>query len=169
MRLFLAALCFSSLLPAQLDPDYGQGWLPEFNLAAKRTLLLAEATPAEKYAWRPAPGVRSTGEVFMHLAVANVTLLQQAGVEFDFPLPLPKGDPVKLITRKEDILLWLKTSFDLVRTHYAKAERQKKVQFLGRPALVDGVLVRLVVHAHEHYGQSIAYARMNGVKPPWVE
>ncbi len=31
-------------------------------------MALATAVPADKYAWRPAPGVRSFGEVFMHIA-----------------------------------------------------------------------------------------------------
>jgi hypothetical protein len=44
-----------------------------------------------------------------------------------------------------------------------------KLKFLGQDATSDGVLLRLLVHIHEHYGQSIAYARMSGVKPPWAE
>jgi hypothetical protein len=27
--------------------------------------------------------------------------------------------------------------------------------------------MRILVHMHEHLGQSIAYARMNGITPPW--
>jgi uncharacterized damage-inducible protein DinB len=27
--------------------------------------------------------------------------------------------------------------------------------------------LRIIVHANEHMGQLIAYARMSGVKPPW--
>ncbi len=167
MRLFLAALCFSSLLPAQLDPDYGQGWLPEFNLAAKRTLLLGEATPAEKYAWRPAPGVRSTSEVLMHVVETNFWLLGQAGAPQPLPLPVPKAGAEKGVTRKEDAIVWLKASFDAVRKSYSTADRQKKVKFFNRDATAEGVFLRVLVHNHEHMGQLIGYARMSGVKPPW--
>ena len=54
-------------------------------------VALADAIPAGKYSWRPAPGVRTVSEVFM----------------------------------------------------------------------------RVIVHANEHMGQMIAYARTMGVAPPW--
>jgi uncharacterized damage-inducible protein DinB len=34
-------------------------------------------------------------------------------------------------------------------------------------ATVDGMYLRIIVHANEHMGQLIAYARMTGVVPPW--
>jgi len=73
------ALLIAMAAVAQNDgPGAGQGWLPEFNHSSRQILALAEATPAEKFAWRPAPGVRSVSEVYMHIAVANFFLLQQA-------------------------------------------------------------------------------------------
>jgi uncharacterized damage-inducible protein DinB len=35
------------------------------------------------------------------------------------------------------------------------------------PATVDGMYMRIIVHANEHMGQLIAYARMAGITPPW--
>jgi len=32
---------------------------------------------------------------------------------------------------------------------------------------VDGIYLRIIVHANEHTGQLIAYARMTGVVTPW--
>ena len=58
--LFLPALFFPSAARAQHIPaGVGEGWLPEFNHAASQILALAEATPADKFTWRPRPGVRS--------------------------------------------------------------------------------------------------------------
>ena len=73
-----ALLLFAVPVFAQA-PDYGQGWLPEFNHASKQILALAEATPLEKFSWRPTAGVRSTSAVYMHIVKGNYMLLTQAG------------------------------------------------------------------------------------------
>jgi uncharacterized damage-inducible protein DinB len=152
---------------AQAPPrELGQGWLPEFTLASRQLLQLAEATPAEKYSWRPAPEVRSIGEVYVHLAIGNFWLLQQAGVNSPELATAPK-DPEKTITQKADVLQWLRKSIDAVKNAYQSADRQKEVVFFGQKATVEGVFLRILVHNHEHMGQSIAYARMTGIAPPW--
>jgi uncharacterized damage-inducible protein DinB len=149
--------------PAEL----GQGWLPEFNLAARQITELAEATPAEKFSWRPAPGVRSTSEVYMHIALGNYFLLGQAGVKVPVDLSKLPKDPEKSISAKTEVIKFLRESLDAVRASYPTADRAKKVTFFGRDATADGVFLRLLVHNHEHMGQAIAYARMSGVVPPW--
>ena len=149
-----------------IPPELGQGWLPEFTLTSRQLLQLAEATPAEKFAWRPAPGVRSISEVYMHIAAGNLFLLEQAGVKAPDLPKLPK-DPEKTVTAKADVIQWLRTSQDAVKSAYQTADRQKHVQFFGKDALADGVFLRILVHNNEHMGQSIAYARMNGIVPPW--
>ena len=148
-------------------PELGQGWIPELTLTSRQLLQLAEATPAEKFAWRPAPGVRSISEVYMHLAAGNFWLLEQAGVTAPAgTVKMPK-DPEKSVTSKADVIQWLRSSLDAVRKGYESAERQKKVQFLGKETTSEMVFLRILVHNNEHMGQSIAYARMNGVAPPW--
>src|SRR5215467_13850145 len=73
--------CLLLALSQTIPPGIGQGWLPEFNHAARQNLALAEAIPAEKFAWRPVPGVRSVSEVYMHIAIGNYFLLGQAGIK----------------------------------------------------------------------------------------
>jgi uncharacterized damage-inducible protein DinB len=148
-------------------PELGQGWLPEFNMAARQVLSLAEAMPAEKFAWRPAPGVRSVGEVYVHIAVSNLWFLTQAGVPVD--MSKVPSDSEKSITSKPDVIKWLKSSIDAVRENYPKVDRQKKLRFLNKDTTADSVLLRLLVHTNEHMGQSVAYARMCGVVPPWSQ
>ena len=73
------ALALASPVTAQPPARAGQGWLGEFEHASRQLLQLAEAIPAEKFAWRPAPGVRSISELYMHVAIGNYLLLGLAG------------------------------------------------------------------------------------------
>jgi uncharacterized damage-inducible protein DinB len=148
-------------------PELGQGWIPELTLTSRQLLQLAEATPAEKFAWRPAPGVRSISEVYMHLAAGNFWLLEHAGVTPPADAAKMPNDPEKSVTSKADVIQWLRSSLDAVRKGYENADRQKKVQFFGKETTSEQVFLRILIHNNEHMGQSIAYARMNGVVPPW--
>jgi len=56
-----------------------QGYDGEWRHVSQQLVAPAEATPAEKFAWRPAPGVRSTREVYLHIARANFYLLRVTG------------------------------------------------------------------------------------------
>ena len=147
--------------------ELGQGWLPELTLTSRHILELAEATPAAKFSWRPAPGVRSISEVYVHMAIGNLSLMNRAGVTTPFDMTTVPKDPEKAITAKADVIQWLKKSFDAINAAYPKADREKKVQLFGRETTADAVFLRILLHANEHMGQSIAYARMNGVVPPW--
>ena len=75
----------------------------------------------------------------------------------------------KKVTAKAEVIQWLKGSQDLVRASYPKADMQKKIKFLGKDTTIEAVYLRCVIHSNEHMGQSIAYARMNGIVPPWSE
>ena len=152
-----------------VPPELGQGYLPELALASRQVLQLAEAVPAGKFGWRPAPGVRSISEVYMHLALGNYFLLERAGVNSGFDMAKLGKDPEKSITDKAEVIRLLRTSLDAVASAYKTADRQKKVQFFNRDAVADGVFLRILLHNNEHMGQSIAYARMNGVVPPWSQ
>ena len=165
-----AGFCFVALLlvSQNIPPGIGQGWIPEFNHAARQIDALADAIPADKFAWRPAPGVRSVSEVLMHITLGNYFLLAQAGVKLP-PEPKLSSDSEKTITAKSDVIRLLKASQDLVRASYPKVDRQAKLKFFGNDTTADGVLLRLLVHNHEHMGQLIAYARTIGVVPPWSQ
>jgi uncharacterized damage-inducible protein DinB len=160
------AVAWQTALAQTIPPELGQGWLPEFTLTSRQLLELAEATPAEKFGWRPAPGVRSISEVYMHVAVGNYWLLDQAGVKSPELAKVPK-DPEKSVTAKADVIQWLRGSQEAVKNAYQSADRQKHVTFFGKDAVADGVFLRIGMHNSEHMGQSIAYARMNGIVPPW--
>lgn len=156
---------------AQTPPPegLGRGWSGEFQHAARQLLALAEATPAEKFSFRPAPGVRSTSELYMHVAVNNYRLIAQAGVKpggTHWPDMIPADAETK-VTAKADVVRWLRDSLAAVRASHTGVDGTKTVTFLGAAVPASHVLLRILVHNHEHMGQAIAYARMCGVTPPW--
>jgi uncharacterized damage-inducible protein DinB len=154
----------------QVPPGIFEGWMGEFDHAARQLLALAEAIPADKFGWRPADGVRSIAEVYMHVAVGNHLLLRQAGVEPVVDLAKLGPDPEKGITDKAGVIEFLDGSFDAVRAGVPSADPERKTRPFGiKDSTASKVFLRLLVHNHEHMGQAIAYARMNGVAPPWSQ
>jgi len=150
-------------LPEGIWEGYDGEWLH----VSQQLVALAEATPAEKFSWRPAPGVRATSEVYMHIALANVYLLSVTGPKM--PAEMKEGME-KSVTAKAEVISWLKRSLDAVKqAHLAVTPKdlERKVHIADRDATVDGMYLRIIVHANEHMGQLIAYARMSGVVPPW--
>jgi uncharacterized damage-inducible protein DinB len=165
LLLFLSA---QSLL-AQAPEGIWQGYDGEWKHVSQQLIALAEATPAEKFAWRPATGVRSTSEVYMHIALANFYLLSVTGPKM--PADLNQGME-KSVTSKPEVIAWLKRSLEAVKTaHTAETPKDldRKVHIADRDATVDGMYLRIIVHANEHMGQLVAYARMTGVVPPWSQ
>lgn len=131
-----------------------------------KIMQLASSIPAEKYSWRPAPGVRSISEVFMH--IAGAIYFQSTFIGAQPPADLPRD--FERITDKPAVLAELKKSFDYARrvaTAESDADLEKSVNLFGKPATQRYVFTTMLNHLHEHLGQSIAYARMNGVMPPW--
>ena len=146
---------------------YAASFLQDFDRASGKLLQLAEAIPAEKYAWRPTPEVRSVSEVFVHVAAANAFLSHRAaGIEP--PAGLGRESEAE-ITEKAEVIAILKTSQDHVRRALAarNGDFQEEVDFFWGPAPVRDVFLQKAAHSHEHLGQMIAYTRMLGVVPPW--
>jgi len=137
--------------------------------ARDKILDLARAMPAEKYDWRPGPGVRSAGEVYRHVAQGNYFLCTFLGIKTPEGVTLKDMDTTPLDKAK---------TIDLVERSYVHAldavssipdgALEDTLRFFGRPSTKLDVLMALATHNHEHLGQSIAYARSNGVVPPWT-
>ena len=173
MRKALFVLLFVGLISArpllaQTAPEgLWQGYDGEWRHVSSQLLALAEATPEEKFSWRPAPGVRSTSEVYMHIVFANFYLLSATGPKMPADW---KQEMEKTVTSKADVINWLKRSLDAVkeaRSAVTPKDLGRKVHIADRDATVDGMYLRIILHANEHMGQLVAYARMTGVVPPW--
>lgn len=168
--LIAAFFCLLIAPKSFAQSDFGgffQGYSGEWNHVSQQLIALAEATPADKFSWRPAQGVRSTSEVYMHLVRANFLMLDALGYKTpaDF-----KPEMTTSVTDKADVIHWLKQSLDAVKETRAATkpgDLQKKVNIFGDDATEDGIFLRIIVHNNEHMGQLIAYARMTGVVPPW--
>jgi uncharacterized damage-inducible protein DinB len=165
--LLLFVTLYAAPAPAQSLEGVWQGYDGEWLHVSQQLVALAEATPAEKFSWRPAPGVRSASEVYMHIVLANYGLLHYTGPEIPGDL---KEDADKTVTNKPEVIAWMKRSLEAVKTAHLAVkpnDLQRKVKIHDREATVDGMYLRIIVHANEHMGQLIAYARMTGVTPPW--
>lgn len=103
----------------------------------------------------------------MHIALANYWLLERAAVTLPAGAPRIAPDLEQKVTAKAEVIRWLRDSLETVRQSYPKADLDQKVQFLGQDTTAASVFLRILVHNHEHMGQSVAYARMNGITPPW--
>ena len=165
--LLLVLLSARSLLAQTAPEGIWQGYDGEWRHVSSQLIALAEATPAEKFSWRPAPGVRSASEVYMHIVDANFYLLSVTGPKM--PADWKEGME-KTVTSKAEVIDWLKRSLDAVKeAHLAETPKdlRRKVHIADRDATVDGIYLRIILHANEHMGQLVAYARMTGVAPPW--
>ena len=154
--------------PAKAPSSLQSYVVGELDDVEKKIVSLAEAIPQEKYGWRPADGVRSVAEAFMHVAQGNYLLPSMAGVKPPDGMNLMTYD--KSATNKKDVVAALHASYDNARK-FAKgvsdADLGKEVEIFGQKSTVRDLLLITVEHSHEHLGQTVAYARINGVVPPW--
>ena len=130
---------------------------------------LAAAIPAAKYSWRPMKGVRTTADVFMHVAASNYGIPSMIGVAAPAGFDFEKYE--SSLTKKADIQKALKESFVSLKaglTNMSDADMEKQAEVFGMKMTQRGVYMMLLSHVHEHLGQAIAYARSNGVTPPWT-
>jgi uncharacterized damage-inducible protein DinB len=145
-------------------------FLNELKIQEDKFVQLAQAEPAEKYTWRPAEGVRSISEVYLHVAAANYNLPHVFGVAPPAGFKVQGFD--KSTTDKAKVIEALKDSFAHMRQavlNMPDSDVEKQLEWFGAKNTYRGVMLFIIRHGAEHLGQSIAYARINGVVPPWTE
>lgn len=139
---------------------------------------LAGATPEDKFSWSPNDGVRTVSEVYMHATFVNYFLPMALGAAPPEGLDMPEGgNPMELmkkweneITAKDDVIAKMKSSFEYAAQAVPTVtDLETQVETFGFPGTKRAYLLILLTHAHEHLGQSIAYARSIGVVPPWSQ
>ena len=143
-------------------------FLVQLDMVGKQIVDLAEAIPADKYTWRPAPGVRSISEVYMHIVGGNSYIPSFMGVK---PMAGIERGMEKTVTDKAKVVELLKQSMAHARMAVLSipdADLDKKVKIFGGQEATERATIMIIGnHLHEHLGQSIAYARSNGIAPPW--
>ena len=148
-------------------------FVTDLDSLQSKFLALANAFPADKFAWRPGPGVRSVGEVFMHVASEYYVFAPMAYGAPRSPL-IPRGqDSFKNFeskSTKADVMKHLNEGFAYTKQQIAgldpAAITGTKKLFGGDRTIIETSFA-MTDDLHEHLGQLIAYARMNGVVPPW--
>ena len=168
LRSVLAPLSSAADSPAA-PAMYRTDMLSWINDAQDKLEQLAAATPEDKYSWRPAKGVRSVGEVYLHIAQANFGLPGFMGVAAPAGFKFAGYDTS--MQKKADIQKALHDSFEHMKAAFTaatEADLDKEVEVMGNKMTERHAYMLLLTHAHEHLGQSIAYARSNGVVPPWT-
>ena len=163
-----ATVAFAQVAPR--GTGYKAEYLAELSVAEDHLVRLAEAIPADKYTWRPGAGVRSFSEVFLHIAGSNFNLPRTLGV---VPMEgMLTRDYWTSTTDKAKIVADLKQSFAFLRAGIAKltdADADKTMRWFDGTNTYRGILYFFTRHTGEHAGQLIAYARVNGIVPPWSE
>jgi uncharacterized damage-inducible protein DinB len=167
--LLLASALAAPALVAQAPKT---GWRAEFlgvfSSAEDKYYQLAQAMPWEKYSWRPGKGVRSVCEVFLHISGANYEFTEPLGVKTPADVNLKTIETCP--DSKAKVLATMKTSFTHIRNAVIgtpDSDADKAVTLFGEHTTKRGLLMSTAEHAGEHLGQAIAYARTNGVVPPW--
>lgn len=171
LRLLLPLLLVLSAVEARAQAapaGFRDEFLRQFNNSMTKFTELAEAMPEERYGWSPGEGVMPVARVYAHVARYN----------YDYPatslgVPAPDGldaEAVEETVAKAQVVSLLRRSHEHVRAlvrGMTDEQLAATTRLYGRDVPAWSVLLQLVAHMNEHLGQSIAYARMNGVVPPW--
>lgn len=143
--------------------------LQDLGIVQKKFVDLANALPAGKLTWRPTADSRSFAEVFLHVAGERYQILNLMGTA------LPAGFDGKTFetstTDKTKLVEELNKSWDFTQkaiNGMTNADFARLIPALGPQANAGDVIYILVADAHEHLGQVVAYARENGITPPWT-
>jgi uncharacterized damage-inducible protein DinB len=132
-----------------------------------RLLQLEEAMSQDQMSWSPAEGVRNVAQIYLHVAEANYFLVSKMSGE---TMQGEQGALEKSSSDKEKVAEIMKTSFAKIKENAAKLtadDLNKEFEMFGMNFTLRNFMITILNHMHEHLGQGIAYARMNGVTPPW--
>lgn len=162
LLLFVSA---SAQLRAQLAaPSVASAYAADAGKLSDKFVGLARVMDG-KYDWKPGQGVRSVGEVFNLIVSENGTLTRilTGG-------PSPSGPRPAVITDSAKLQEALKDSYANLQKAIgglSESDLKAPVKMFGREMTKQAALMLLMADQHEHLGQSIAYARVNGIVPPW--
>ncbi len=150
--------------------------LADIAQVEEKLTSLGRAIPADRWNWRPGDGVRSVGEVYLHIAADNYLLPTGIGTLAPAATGI-RGDDYSTVQAyegrglaKDAALAKMERSFAHLRTAMqgvAPGTMGESVSMFGMDFTRQSFLILTTTHLHEHLGQLIAYARSIGVAPPW--
>ena len=160
--LLAAALVLPATAQEHDNSVYLTALTADFNSASEKLNSLAEAIPEDHFDWSPAEGVRSVAGVLNHVADANFAIASALGHESTYEgtdTDTKEGATARLSASQSHVLELLES--------LAEADLSTAVALFGGSMDHYSALGIITGHTHEHLGQLIAYARSNGVAPPW--
>jgi uncharacterized damage-inducible protein DinB len=172
---FVSTILLLTTISFAEQPIIVKEFLGQIDFVRGRLTQLEDAMPQSTFEWRPEEGVRSVGEVYLHTAFGNYitvtisggTVPKEVGFEMDFN---KTHDWDTQSNDKTEIKAKMERSFDILKERVStltEEDLNKEVEFFGMKMSIRNFMITMIAHLHEHLGQSIAYARMNGVTPPW--
>jgi len=160
--------------------SYGGKQMAEsFRTVRKNTITLAEEIPADKYDFRPAPGVRSVGEQLAHITVSSrwqIEVHSERLAFVDFPtftrrLALAAAEEQALRT-KDEILAALREDGETFASFLDRADDEMLQEEVGFPPPVQPstktrfeLLLGAKEHEMHHRAQLMLVQRMLGIVP----
>lgn len=171
LPLLLVAATAAQAAAQAPPPGFRGEFLGQFNTSMNKFIQLAQAMPEDRFSWSPGEGLMPVARVYAHVARYNYLYPATS-----LSVPAPGGEDAEsveqTIAAKAEVVDFLRRSREHVRqTVQGMTDEQLAVptQLYGRDVPQWAVLLQLLAHMNEHLGQSIAYARMNGVVPPWSQ
>lgn len=174
--LMAGSVCLPTVARAQAAAPVVEELMKNIDAVQQKFVALAKAMPANKYAWRPMPGVRSVSEVFLHVASDNYLLpsmvgaMPPAGTNIDVKNFKTLETFEKRTLTRDETVQELQASFAHLKTAMRTTTADKltaPIDMFGQKSTQQSLWIETATHMHEHLGQAIAYARMNRITPPW--
>lgn len=160
-------MCFSALFVTAQDQVVQNTITGMLGYNQGQIAALAQEFSEDQYDWRPAEGVRSVREAVLHLAGANYFIASGMGIAIPEDVDMQAIDQ---ITGKENVIAALNKSFDFIKeqlNQVSSSDFEKEVDLGFMKTSILNAMLIVLDHSGEHKGQLIAYARSNGVVPPW--
>lgn len=170
----LLSLCAAAQPKAQTAPTVSKVMDSQLKSVEGEFVSAAEAMPEEKYTFAPTEGefkgVRDFGTQVKHVATVNY-LVGAAMQTEKSPVDVSDENGPASMTKKDDIVKYLKDSFAYLHKAYAGLNEKNAVELVPSPfgqgkSTRLGMATLIVGHCFDHYGQMVEYLRMNSIIPP---
>jgi uncharacterized damage-inducible protein DinB len=153
----IALLAINSAMGQRQPPTPAQAINNNFTGLNQKVLEMAQDFPADKYDYRPAAGLRSFGEVVIHIASGN-NYGARAGRGEQVKWDDLEMDAKNFKSKAETVAALQKSITDATASLKATPAEQFSKTLAPWLAVIE--------HEAEHYGQLVVYYRVAGLVPP---
>ena len=153
--------------PPQTLPLYVQG---QYGLLKESITGSAEKMPAEHFAFKPTPDVRSYAAIIGHTMETQYFYCSNAKGQ---PLPAIANGLEKKATDKAAVIQIVKDAFAYCDDAFAAVSNDSALEMITigtapnqRQVARVNQLMMVLTHGNEHYGNLVTYMRIKGIVPP---